>query len=152
LRGMVQALRSSEPEAAPESDLLPTWDFSGTPARNSPASASAESAAPVGELPSAERADFSPEAAAPLDLPETEPKATREDEKASSLASPVAQTADAVTPKETESPTLRCPSCRAPRHAAASHCDDCGWVFQASEPNSDSRPQAITRIRERYEI
>src|SRR5262249_4780692 len=96
LRGMVQALRSSEPEAAPESELLTTWDFSGTPARNSPVSASAESAAPVGELPSAERADFSPEAPAhvPLDLPETEPKAPREDEKASSLASPVAQTAD----------------------------------------------------------
>ena len=103
LRGMVQALKSSETTENAAEDVLPTFDVP-----ESPASASPPVASPVDDgTPPAEPVGESPP--------------------------PIAELVESPAPAPlAEAPQL-CPYCRAPRNSVDTYCGNCGWVFASEE-------------------
>jgi PPM family protein phosphatase len=160
LRGMVQGLKSPEPELAQEPDFLPTWDVGAARTSDSPSSGSTVTADLAEGVPRAEPVEL------PLDQMDEQPVAE---------SAPVEQTAakepvNAFVEREqgpvtaalgepaaaTQVAAQPCPSCQAPRKANAKHCEDCGWVFPPSDSSLPEPGQAgssaIWRLKERYEV
>src|SRR5438552_9377468 len=127
LRGMVQALKSSETTENAAEDVLPTFDVP-----ESPASASPPVASPVDDgTPPAEPVGESPP--------------------------PIAELVESPAPAPlAEAPQL-CPYCRAPRNSVDTYCGNCGWVFASEEtvllaPTPANSSMAEGQIKGRYEI
>jgi PPM family protein phosphatase len=163
LRGMVQALKSPEPQTDGDQEFLPTWDVSGAPSNDStgqgdpapdelaetiPKAELVEPAMdPMGEQPLPENARVEQTAPSIVEEPLAPLVAGEQAPAASVLAEPTLAT---------DIPAQPCPYCQAPRKANAKYCDDCGWVFPVSEtsPLEPAQPNSPTgtRLKDRFEI
>jgi serine/threonine protein phosphatase PrpC len=137
LRGMVQALKSTEMPSGPAEEIMPGWDVS----------AAAPSPPPVAEaLPVAELAAD-----------------TASQEPAPSVAAPgvecapaAVETGAAAPAQEPPAPPQLCPYCQAPRSGDQEYCDNCGWVFPPPSATPETAAPLATaataRLWERYEL
>ena len=119
LRGMMQALKSTDTLGPERAELLPTWDAVAA------TSADPAASSPTAPADLAEDSGSCPQPAAGGTVPEGE-------------RSPAAAQADAVpaplppaAPAESQVPQL-CPQCSSPRHTDQDYCDNCGWVFSTT--------------------
>lgn len=151
LRGMVQALKTTEQEGE---ELVPIWDAMGSPTL--PSEARPTSA------PAAEQAVGVAERTHTAEgTPASEPALTAEQCETAGGTSPAEsnEVGEPRTPPQTEVPASSasrlCPYCQAPQSGTESYCADCGWIFPptdatatAETSSENSRP----RIRDRYEL
>ena len=139
LRGMVQALKSSEPGQAPPPEFMPTWDGpTAAPGQTMPGS---EAGPPLDETPRQASAAETP-------APAVEPASTSEQ------ASSAARNADIPVAEElpVPPPTLQlCPYCHARRKNEHVYCDECGWIFPTVEATPAAAPTVPqNRIKDRF--
>src|SRR5258708_3501772 len=147
LRGMVQALKSPEPEQQPGQELLPTWDPGLTPVAPFVPSLVYETSEPAAETSSADPSETSQtlgtEGSADLSTPVLDGSS-----ETTTPSEPVTLETSEAAPSEGPAVTGQlCPFCQAPRPGNETYCADCGWIFppprQAPHPPPSPSPPAL---------
>ncbi|HEV3116039.1 MAG TPA: hypothetical protein VGY58_03230, partial [Gemmataceae bacterium] len=155
LRGMMQALKSSEPAPPAQQELLPTWD---EPPRADKQHSPAAEVPQTLDQPLLTRSAEPPATALPETLDQftasaAEPATAGQNDGNKTAAALTSETERAAeAPAEPPAPQL-CPHCQAPRKAEQVYCDDCGWIFPVQQtPSVVASLPPGSRIRARYSL
>jgi protein phosphatase len=128
LRGMVQALRTSEAPDSAQSELLPTWDAGHPP--NASGDGNAVETPPPGSNSNAGEPTTS----------------IVTSESVAALPSVGTDVADVQVARRC------CRQCGTAQPSDATYCDNCGWVFPANEEMPSVEIPAGTRLQGRFEV
>src|SRR5262249_28718446 len=138
-------------EAAPEEELLPTWDVPDVPA----AAPAPPDALPVAEaVPVADARAPEPAAAAePAAAPEAAPPAPAADLDPGALGPELAPRGAARAGRA----PLLCPVGQSPHNGSQPSCPDCGYYFSQAElagpeAPSEEPPGPAVRLQDRFEV